>query len=228
MCFDPISAALVGGGGVAQAGASYLQAKNAQDNARRQEEARARARAAELQRQQGYQTENAQTFADTLGLFSPDAQGGSLASAVAQREKAFQDNLPQPSELPTSASTPNIVKTDRARAQKKADDFVAQQGNARARVEGMGDLLVGNQRGIATGARKVNTINNFAQSSAAINPAEQAAAAAKAYRPPGLLADLLGLTGAGSQLYGFMGAPGLRQPPNPFAMLPGWQQMGGR
>lgn len=227
MCFDPISAALVGGGGAAQAGAAYLNAKNEAANAKRQIEARAQQRALETQRQQAFQAENAKTFADTLGVFDPAAQGASVAGAVAAREKAFADNLPKPSEVPTSASAPNIVKTDRAKANQRTGDYLAQQGTARAGIEGLGDAFGANARAVAGGRRQVGTINDFARSSATLNPAEQAAAAAKAYKPPSTLADLLGLAGAGTQLYGFMGAPN-PWAMSPFAPLPGYKQGGGK
>lgn len=229
MCFDPVSAALVGGGGVAQGAASYLQAKNARANEQRAIDARARERAAETVRQQGFQQENAKTFADTLGIYEPGTQGASLAGAVAAREKAFADNLPKPSEQPTSSTTPNIVKTDRERANKRTADYLAQQGGARAAIEGLGDQFGANQRGVAGGARQIGTVNNFARSSAGINPAEQAAAAAKSQKPPSTLAELLGLAGTGAQLGGFLGL-GQKMPfgVSPFAPLAGYQQGGGK
>lgn len=178
MC-DPISLT-----GAALSGASVL-ANSAASN--QVAGARNRVLAAERQRQQGFQQQEAALTDHSRSLY--DNFGGQQA----QRGQSLGDYFNRgndappgaggagstaPSEtLPASSNT--LVQNEQQRQGAKAADYSKQQGDALGQLRAFGDVLGTAGRAQARDAGAIDQLSNFSRGSASITPYELEAANAK-------------------------------------------------
>ena len=218
MC-DPITLAgmalsaggsLVSGREQAAAQQSAINAKNA-------------ALRAEMDRQKGFQDQAGRTFADTLGLFQPEAQVSQRADAIEARDAAVQPAVAAPiAPLPISASAPKLVKDTVQASGDKATADASARAPALAGISGFGDLFFNNDQNLAKSGAHLATTSNLSSASRGVNSVEQSVAFQNALNKQGGIGELVGLLGKGLFLGGATGSFGkLFGAGAPQSILPG-------
>ena len=194
MCLDPVTLGI----GLALSGAgaavsSHESSKNAESIAA----ARNKALMQSLARQRAFADEARGMFNQRMGGYQPDAQAKSLDDAQTARTDAATANMvpASPSDVPISGTAPDVVKG--VVAKRLLDSFTAATDRAKAagRLGGYGDNWLGGDFGVADTARRIGTINNFAQHEARLLPMEQDFAQIAATKQPSILGPLLSTAG---------------------------------
>lgn len=227
MCL-PQQAAAIGGGGALSLIGEGLNTREANKNAKRQTSAYMQQQGLEDQRQAEYRARAQAGLQRALDQYGTGKQGASFADLLGKREAATAGNVTDatPGAVPIREDAPNVVKETLG---KRLNTAVAEGREGAKRLAALGardDQSFANKIGLSRSGEDIATASNFAAASAGINPVERAAAFRGAYRDPSGLGDLFKLFGRGSQLWGFMGTPGLGG--GGTATVPGWRQGGGK
>jgi hypothetical protein len=198
MCFDPVSIALMVASTAATAGGNRLNQLAANKAIKGQV-------GLERIRQQKYQADSDQNFRNALEDFNPQNMQDNLAKSTANRDAAISGNLADPSGGYEAANNnqPEVVKSSIA---KSLSDAVAKSKGQAKRLAALGSTgeVFGNKAiDLGRSASKGAMIGNFAQGSANVSKAEQAAAAQKTSG----WGDALGLAGQGLSMYNMVTAP---------------------
>lgn len=216
MCLPQQAAAIGGGGGLSLIGEA-LNTRENNKNSKRMVAAYQGSQAQEDQRQAGYRARAQAGLQRALDRYQPGAQGGDFASLLAKREADLSGNVTDaaPGGIPISDSAPGVVKDTLS---ARLNNAVAEGRAGAKRLAALGardDQSFANQVGLKRAGEDINVASNFAAASAGINPVERQAAFMAAHRDPSGIGDLFKLFGQGSQLWGFLGTPGLSRPRSP-------------
>lgn len=203
MCLGPevaIALALSGAG-------QYINARETNAGLKSAQRAKEESLRTELKRQEGYQAEAGQTFADTLDTFKKPQQEQSFADLVMEREKALTGNVGDASKdfAPMRADAPNVVKTEIANQIASGINKSKEQAKRLAKLGARDDVFLDNNIMLNRGKGKIAQVGNFSGNSANINTYEQKAAYNNNLKQPSGFGDLLGLAGMGMGMYGNMG-----------------------
>lgn len=197
MC-DPLSAAAA-----ALSVGGMVASKMGTDS---QVSARNKVTSAEMDRQRSYQAQAGDQFSKTLGGFDPSTQTADLNKADANRTAAVNAAVtPTNPAVPVAGSAPTIVKSTIAKTMGDAMNYAKSQGIAQGKLQGYGDVNLGNNVNLAQGGLVQSRLGDFSNRSMAILPLEleDANRAGSGMRSFGSL-----LSGAGT-LAGAGGALGL-------------------
>lgn len=201
MC-NPVA---IAGAALSAAGTIYNSRQAAQNQARAINASNA-ATVAEMGRQQGFQREADESFAQTLGMTNAQATAeqrqrgeqnrNELAARIAPNID-FTEALPQ--------STPQVVRSNIAAASANQSAESDARARALAALQSYGDGSFGQMLNIGRGANQMRDINAASAGSAALLPLDRQAAARNAQKAPSMFGDVLGLAGQGLSLAGFTG-----------------------
>lgn len=185
----------IGVGTAASLAGNTLQAREQAKFRREANEANEAAALEEMRRQQAFQQEAGQTFADTLGAFEQPAQAEALDAEAAHREQRFQANEGVPQSANISTSAPRVVKAEIAKRMAEALERGRQQAAAQAKIGARGDVAFGNQLALQQGGQNLGDLSSISRGSLGLLPAEQQARINSLDGPSGI-GDLI--AGAGS------------------------------
>lgn len=145
------------------------------------------AQEAERIRQKSYQSESDAAFAASKDRASRGSQDMEMAKAVADRKAAY-DAATQSAQAPVAPEGANlagdqagnaVVASEVAKQSARGLGFAGQQGNAKAALQGYGDVQLGNAIYNARQLQEQARIGNAMQGSASILPLEMQAAQQK-------------------------------------------------
>lgn len=212
MC-NPVA---LGPAAVATAGSVY-SGMEASDNARRTQEARNAATMAEVERGKAYGDKSRAVFDTSLNSFKTDPSGAQEATRA-----AISGNAPSAAQVGTisTGNGPQVV-ADRE-GSKLASVFTRNAGldNALGTLKGYDANTTNNQLNLNQSGRDINTIGDFAKTSANVNAVEQRAAGQNAYKPPSGIGEILQTAGKIGGYYGgkgfTFGTPGASPVPSSF------------
>lgn len=200
MC-DPMTAAAL----AASAGGAVIAGNERADSLNAQVNARNAATQAELARSKVYGQESRGIFDKSVGNFTPEAQGAALSTGQQDAGKAFSANLPTNVGHITTANAPRVV--GEAENTKVADTFTRLGSSAEkhGNLAGYDQQMFGNKVALADSGRHIDTIGDFAKTSAGVNQVEQRAAFNNATKPSSGIGELLQLGGQLGAYYGGRG-----------------------
>lgn len=192
MC-DPMTAAAVG----ASAVGSMISGQERADSLNSQVTARNQATQAELARSKAFGDESRGIFDTSVNQFTPQAQGQALATGQGDAGKAFQANMPSQASVGsiTTAGAPRVV--GQSEGNKVADTFtrLGQSAQQHGNLAGYDQQMFGNKVALNDSGRRIDTIGDFAKTSAGVNQVEQRAAYNNAAKPSSGIGELLQLGG---------------------------------
>jgi hypothetical protein len=193
MC-DPISMGSLAVGAAGQALSGYENAQNqaAQINARNA------ATQAELARQKQYGEQSRASFDKSVGVYAPGAQDSNLAGSQASIGDALTRNAPTAESVGTitTAGAPRVVADSEGKKLADVFSYGAGKDTNLANLKGYDQANFNNNVALNSNARDIDTIGDFAKTSAGVNQIEQRAAQNNAARPLSPLGSLLSFAGA--------------------------------
>lgn len=192
MC-DPISlgSLAVGAAGQAVSGYENSQSQAAQINARNA------ATQAELARSKQYGAQSRAGFDKSVDIYSPGNQATNLAGAQSTIGDTLTGNAPTAADVGTitTSTAPRVVGD--SENHRLADVFTrsASKDANLAGLKGYDQAMFNNNVGLNSNARDIDTIGDFAKTSAGVNQIEQRAAVNNAKKPASGLGSLLSFVG---------------------------------
>lgn len=192
MC-DPISLGSLAVGAAGQALSGYENSQNQADVIN----ARNAATQAELARSKQYGAQSRQSFDNSVNIYSPGNQATNLAGAQSTIGDTLTGNAPTAANVGTitTSSAPRVVGD--SENHRLADVFTraASKDANLAGLKGYDQAMFNNNVGLNSNARDIDTIGDFAKTSAGVNQIEQRAAAQNAKKPASGLGSLLSFVG---------------------------------